>query len=316
MLDSPEFKINRVTRDNLAALLLEQTRDQERRICEISDAADAAAEASISLFSEGMDIYAALAVVAEGLFFEDGKAHSGALAANAPRLNRYVDLMRECDRAYLSELYLEKLALRGERLTVGDFLSSSSAGGRIAYVKNGYSDEAYDVFSSEIPNARVYYAETVKAAVSALVEDSAQFCLLPLEEHGMRIGSVEEMLFLNELKIVGITPVFGYDGAADMKYALVSKSYRIPRIQRGDEPYIEIMLPADSEPQLSEILLVGRTLGHNLYRARSASIKTSDGPRDYYTVIMQGGADFAALLVYLTLFAPSAIVMGIYKNLE
>ena len=315
MLESPELKINRVISENIKALSGEQTRDAERRICELSAVADAAAEISAELLSAGMDIYAALAVVSEGISKFGGEAHGGAMAENVPRLNRYIDLLSEIDRVYLSELYIEKMRERGVELTLGDFLVSSTAGGRIAYVKNGYSDEAYDVFSQEIPSARVCYAETLKSAVGALLDERAQFSLLPLEERGARIGSVYELLFLNELKIVGITPVFGYDGAADMKYALVSKSYRIPRIQKGDEPYIEIMFPADTEPQLGEILSASRLLGHKLYRVKSASIKSGDGARDYYAVILRGG-DFTALLVYLTVFAPSASIMGIYKNLE
>lgn len=315
MLESPELKINKVTSENIKALSEKQTRDAERRICELSAVADAAAEISAELLFEGMDIYAALAVVCEGISKFGGEAHGGAMAENVSRLNRYVDLLSEIDRVHLSELYIEKMRERGVELTLGDFLISSSIGGRIAYVKNGYSDEAYDVFSQEIAGAKVSYVETLKSAVGALLDERAQFCLLPLEERGARIGSVYELLFLNELKIVGITPVFGYDGAADMKYALVSKSYRIPRIQRGDEPYIEIMFPAETEPQLGEMLVSCRLLGHKLYRVKSASIKSVDGARDYYTVIMRGG-DFTALLVYLTLFAPGASVMGIYKNLE
>ena len=315
MLDNPIFSFDQTVSNNLKALSDSQSRDEERRICELFAVAASAAELSEVLIGEGMDIYSVLAVISEGLSVTKPHVHGDALACNRERLLAFDALLSVTDRVFLASLYLEKMRATVS-LTEGDFLPSSHAGGRIVYVKNAYSDEAYDVFSAEISNPRVGYADSLKEAVRAVSADAAQYCLLPLEERGARIASVEELLFLNELRIASVTPVFGYDGAADMKYALVSKHYRIPRILKGDEKYLEIMLPSEGDFRLDELLLAASILGNSLYRVKSSTFRTADGVREYYTAVLKGGTDFTSLLVYLTLFAPSATVMGIYKNIE
>ena len=316
MFDNPIFSFDDTISANLAALSEIQLRDEERRICELSALADSAVSVAFSEELDGMDIYGRLAFISDAFMPSSATLHAEALEENVKRLSAFGELICASDKVFLSHLLVEKLGKRGYPLSESDFLFSSHIGGRIVYVKNGYSDEAFDVFSAEISNARVGYVESLRDAVREVLDDRAQYCLLPLEERGARIASVEELLFSNELRIAALTPVFGYDGAADMKYALVSKHFRIPKMSKGDEKYIEIMLPSDGEPPLGELLLATSMLGHSLYRVKGASFKTADGMRDYYTAVFRESGDFCALLVYLTLFAPTASIMGIYKNLE
>ena len=129
--------------------------------------------------------------------------------------------------------------------------------------------------------------------------------------------TVAEMLFTDDLKIDAVTPVFGFDGTADMKYALVSKSFALPRVAPDDDRYLEIRIPADGDTSLGELLLAADKYGARLYRV-NMHFFVQDGERcPYYSIIFkEDGRDFSGLLTYLTLFVSSYTAIGIYKNLE
>ena len=125
------------------------------------------------------------------------------------------------------------------------------------------------------------------------------------------------MIYRSDLKITSVTPVFGFDGSLDMKYALVSKTLLPPDYSREDDRYLEIRLPTDSDTTLSELLAVADSYGIGVYRINTASYHTEAGERSSYSVVFKSeGGNFATLLVYLTLFVYDYTPVGIYKNLE
>ena len=302
---------------NLSVLSLEQQKSFERRISEIAFLAGLAADYTLGLFSDEFSLIDALSMISENTDTVSVKISDTSLTENIERIKSFSEGMACNDKVLFSDLYLERLKESGYSAILQDFLSEGRGGGRISYVRNGFADEAYDVFSQEITDTRVKYCEKLKDAVRDVVSDVSEFALLPLEQRGARISTVEEMLFSNELKIAAITPVFGFDGLADMKYALVSKNYRIPKLRQGDECYIELMISNGAGVKLSSTLSAAESLGLQPYRVSSITFNTADGECSQYSVIIKdGGGGFLSFLVYLTLFEPSAQMVGIYKNLE
>ena len=141
---------------------------------------------------------------------------------------------------------------------------------------------------------------------------------MPLEERGgARLAAVAELLFREDLKINSVTPVFGFEGLADMKYALVSKHFTVPDIFPDDDRYLEIRIKADSNVSVSELFSAAESLDSYLYRINTLTFTTEDGEAQYYSVVFRDdGKDFSPLLVYLTLFSGAYTPIGIYKNLE
>ena len=180
------------------------------------------------------------------------------------------------------------------------------------------SDEASDVFSDAITNATVSYADTLKAAAEAVSEGKCEFAILPLEEKGgARLAGIAALLFKYDLKIASVTPVFGFDGNADVKYALVSKKFKIPDVLPDDDRYVEFRLRADGAISLSQLFSAAEMLGATVYRINTVRFDTEEGGLTYYTVVFKGeNVDFSALLLFLTLFAGAYTAIGIYKNLE
>lgn len=317
MLVDGSFMANGVTESNISALLTIESENCERRICELSELADDAAAFAVQHITDGYGVYEVLSLF-DGLMPSDApEPHEYALDENRPRLSSYLKRAIVADRAVFTELFLSRLSARGVVLSESDFLEDEHSDESFVYVKNRLADEAYDVFSQEMESARVSYAAGFREAVREVAEGRAEYCLLPLEERaGARIPSISALLFAEDLKISSVTPVFGFDGTADMKYALVSRHFTVPPVRKDDDRYLEIRLGNDSV-SVAELFSAAAYYGITVYRINTAVFTTDDGDAQFVNVVFKtSGASFVPLLAYLTLFSDSCTEVGIYTNLE
>ena len=316
LLDGVYFK-NDVTEHNMKALSDTQARIVEQRICELAELAEDAVNAACELIAEGYGVYEILGILSDGVSFEPSDVHKHAMAENVSRIRSYSSSVEYKDRAVLAELLVSRLSKRGVTLSETDFLAEGSGDETFVYVKNRLADEAYDVFSQDFADPHLRYEASLRDAARAVSQGRAEYCLLPLEEHGgARLPSVAALLFAEDLKICSVTPVFGFDGSADMKYALASRHFNVPEVSPDDDRYLEIRISAESS-DLAELFSVASHLDNTVYRVNTVTFDTEDGEAQYYTVVFRrSGADFCTLLTYLTLFCPSYTAVGIYNNLE
>ncbi len=317
LTNSDGFAFSSVLIENLKSLLDKQVLLSERRICELAEIASEAVSYSKALLENGMNIYEILSLIAENSpKYQEGGAE-GILDINALRLYKFSVSLSMLDRAMFAEIYTELLKNTGYNLGESDFLPTKYAEETFVYVKNVYADEAYDVFSQDFASPRVKYAASFKEAVKMVSDGAVSYCLLPLEESGARLASVAELIYHSELKINSVIPVFGSYGDADIKYALVSRHFYLPKRDPDDDRYLEIRLADGISPTLLELLYAADSYGVQVYRVNTLSFDTEDGKRGYYSVVFSGdNVDFTILLVYLTLFASDYTAIGIYKNLE
>ncbi len=318
MLTDSIFTENEITAANISALSEEQSLTYEKRLCEIAALAEDAANAARQLHSDGLGIYEILELISEGVSLWAEKVRSDALAENTARIASYLSTVSAYDRAVFAEMLCERLESLGAKVSESDFLSTEKGSESIVYVKNSLADEAYDVFSQELSNPTLSYSPGFKEAARAVASGSAEYCILPLEERGgSRLSGIAAILFSEDLKINSVTPVFGYDGSADMKYALVSKHFSVPEINDGDDRYLEIRLRADSSLRLSDLFSASELFRISVYRVNTISFTTEDGEIPYYSVVFRNTErDFSSLLTFLTLFSGAYTAVGIYKNLE
>ena len=314
MLDDVVFTPESVTVDNLSVLADSGARLTERRACEISELADTAVRFSLELFSSGMGIYEILSLLSEGLV-GIGRGESPSELALSDAYGSFVSAF---DRAELATLLVDRLRLAGVSVGASDMLPEVSGDERIIYVKNALADEAYDVLTENFRDPRVSYAKSFKEAVDSVVSGDATYCLLPLEERGgTRLSLVSELIFRHDLRICCITPVFGYEGNADMKYALMALGYSVPELAPDDDGYLEIRIRAEEDGTLAELLSVASYLGISVYRINTLTFDTDGVTDGFHEIVFRSDkGDFTPLLVYLTLFSPAFIPIGMYKNLE
>ena len=312
------FLCSDVTAENIKKISFDQSLMEERRMCEISEFASDAAQAAVEMLSEGYGIYEVLSVISEGLVSQPIEIHESALTENNVRLRSYLGLVNEYDKIVFTQLFVDMIAKKGILISEKDFLPSDAVNETFTYVKNPLADEAYDVFSQDFVDPRVKYSDSLTEAAKAVSSGDTEYALLPLEERGgARLSAIAELLFREELKINSVTPVFGYEGLADMKYALVSKHFTVCDVNDEDDVYLEIRLKAVSSIPLSELFVAAEAFGKTLYRVNTISFTTEDGDEQYFSVVFRDvGNDFSHLLIYLTLFSGAYTPIGLYKNLE
>ena len=318
MLNESAFFENGVTLQNLALLTDGLALQAEKRICELRELAESLADAALIFFREGYGIYEVLGIVDDGLQFDTKAESYSPLAENVGSVNSYLFALSAEDKALFSKYFADSLRLRKVPVKESEFLKEEKNEETFIYVKNLLADEAYDVFSQEFSDPRISYAHSFREAVDAVSSGTVAHCILPLEERGgARISGIASMLFSEELKINSVTPVFGIDGSADMKYALVSRNFYIPEFDPDDDRYLEIRLSAQSSDVLRELLIAAEAHGVEVYRVNTVVFDTDDGSEPYFNVVLKKNKeDFSDFLVFLTLFCPSYTAIGIYKNLE
>lgn len=319
MIEDGLWRINDISRGNFANISEIQAELTERRISEIAEIVHFIADYIEQLFDDGIDISGALSVVANSIsldFFDSEKLD--VIPENEKRVDASMRSVMSHDSATLCELLLSELRKRSYVINESSFLPFKNHSDTVVFVKNPYSDEAYDVFSQELGDPHMRYVGSLKDIVRCLNDDKNLCGLLPLEEHGgVRLPSVTEMIYRNNLKIISVTPVFGFDGCADMRFALVSHSFVVPPPNDADDRYLEIRIEKENRMSLSELLLAADQYGIGIYRLNTLSFDTEDGPKSYYSIVFRDNSkEFTSLLVYLTLFSVDFVPIGMYKNLE
>ncbi len=317
MREDSLFSVNPILYDNISRLIAERGLVDEARLIEIRDLALDAAKFSAGLIDSGHDIVEVLPLFSAELNFGDYSLHDIALPENHRPLSALLRGIKVDDRANFSTLYLGLLRDLGLTVNEEDFLPYRGADISVAYLKNQYSDEAFDVLTVGFKTPKVKYVTSIKDAAQLVADGICGYALMPLEEHGARIRTVAELVYRTDLKINSVTPIFGFDGRADMKYALLSKDFDVPPPALGDDRYIEIRISATRSNSLAEIISAAESLGKTVYRIDTISFDTEGESESFYTLVLRDeGEEFTELLIYLVLFADDAEIVGVYKNLE
>ena len=303
---------------NLGRLSGEYSAVSEQRLLELYGIAIPMADITVDLLADGLGVGEVLFALSEMLDLGEYPLSEHNTPEYRALIGKSLAALRNIDKLYLTVLYVRLLAERGYKLTEGDFLPTGVMPETFTYVRNSFSDEAYDVFSQDFSDPKVRYSQSFKECARAVSAGEVTYCLLPLEEKGgARLPTVAEIIFRNDFKINSVIPVFGPDGNADMKYALVSRSFTVPIRTKDDDGYLEVRFDTSCGNALSEIFGAVDYLGMSVYRINTVTFDTEGESETYFSsVIKESGEGFSQLLTYFTLFVRDFVPVGIYKNLE
>ncbi len=296
------FNINEISFDNLNVLSDAQARGFEQRRCELAFIADEVLSSVGGLSADGMTIYEMLALLSEELY---ELSSSGFFSS--------------FDKTEFVKLLVLKSKKTENPITERAFLDEALTEETFTYVRNSLSDEAYDIFSENFSDPRVSYSDSFREACFSLADGKVGYAILPFEEKGgTRIPGISSLISSLDLKIIDVTPVFGFEGTADMKYALVSRSFMIPETEEDTDRYLEIRISPDEEFTLASLLSSAENLGLSVYKIDTQSVYENGDNVFYYSVVLKdGGKSFSEFLAFMTLFADGVYTpVGIYKNLE
>ena len=310
------FDISNVSISNLNAMAKDESRAFEMRLCELSFFAESAAYQIKNLLADGMNVIEALALLSEEIEIPEGDMPGGVIEETKRSVRGFLGMLALQDKANFARLLRERLLNLDINVDEGDFLPVVTTDASFIYVKSALADEAFDVFSQEYSDARVMYADSFKKACFDVADKKSGYCILPFEERfSVRIPSIAKLVSDLDLKIIAITPVFGFEGNADTKYALIGRSFKIPERDEFTDRYLEITVPK-SAVNLHELLTAADIFGAEVYKV-GTSLTGDDGDNTLYSIIFKdGGESFSNLLVYLSLFVDDYVPVGIYKNIE
>ena len=290
--------------ENLKAHSEKLAREHIRREAYLEELAFEASDMIVSMYEDGVGAEEAISVISSS-FFGEGLSDTG---VRAP-----LSALKIADKVLFSELLCEKMADKGKKLKEDDFLGDKVPGQRFTYVKNIYSDEAYDVFSSEFTYPTVSYSTSFRTACETVVRGDSDYCILPAEEAGgIRIPSVYNLMALYDLKISDMTRVFGPDGNSDLRFAMLSRGYRIPPYDDGDDRYLEVRFGEGGDA--GRDIFAAEMMGNRLYRMNT--VTDENGIPVFSAAFRTESPDYVSYLVYLSLFSPGCTFIGIYRNIE
>ncbi len=307
------FSQSEITLSNIARIDKEEEALRELKLFELSDVVASLAAPISELRSSGLGVYELLSCLSDEVLPEKTAADGP-----SPNFSELLDALRlrsrDGERASLSRLLGREL----ERLSIDerDFLPGKTREDSFTYVKNPFADEAYDVISQDFDDPRVRYSRDFSECARLVASGELSYALLPFEEKGgTRLNTVSELIWRHDLRINAVTPVFGPDGTADLKYALVSSSFTLPDRAAEDDRYLEIRVGQNTD--ISELLGAAAMLGHTVYRVNTETFRDEGEDALFFSIVIRDeGLSFTSLLVYLTLFVTDYYPVGIYKNLE
>lgn len=216
----------------------------------------------------------------------------------------------------------------GQKLTASDFFDRDAlpVNSKIAYVRNAFSDEAYEVFSRAVPNSSVVYPGSFVAVCEEVYYGRAGYCILPYETLAEgSLSGFQRMIRKYDLEPVFTCSVQGSQNAQSgqnvTRFALLSRGC-VPSLQSYRElgglssrKYIRITLDNPESGVLSQINLAATVLG--LESAKLESMPVSwDGDR--YSYIMNFKLltdDPCPFLLYLEMEVQECSEVCIYTEL-
>lgn len=289
----------------------------ELRHCELALSAEAVADTVRDLWRGGMRIQEISALLSPCVRLPHAVLSPELPTAGMAPLRFRANLHRRADEiTFVQQLY-QHVGVRGIPQAPNAFLPTEEKSADAALVRNLLSEEAFDVFSQERTELRAVAAMSFAEAVELLRRGDVGYCLLPLEQRGKRLSATEELIHRNDLKIVAVTPVFGFDGSAEMTYALLSLSFEPVEIGEGDDLYLECTLAKDAACLLSDVLVAAEGLGISLYRTDEVAYRAEEGRQPMHAFVLRDRTDTVSeFLWYISLFASDVTPIGLYKNLE
>lgn len=192
-------------------------------------------------------------------------------------------------------------------------------GERIAYLRNTYTDAAFESFSHVLRGAVGTYYSDFPGVCEALYYDRATSCILPLENSSDgKLLRFYSLLIKYDLRIAYVTSVTAADTDVTTRFALLRRSVTVPHPEETDyiDLYLECRILSDEEMPLSRILSAADAYHLALTRIDTVPGPYEDDDRAAFDLVLRAeeGADLAAMLTYCYLLVPGFTLLGIYLD--
>ncbi len=296
----------RIIDDNLHIQEREIAKELEARRSHLADVADVLMNTYVSgdtFVSD--DLYR---MKDDRIFSEENTfvLHRELREENRHTISNALQMIRFYDEAVLAEILVRRIRKRNETFSYRQLVSMETKTGKISYVRNAYTDEAWDIFSMSFDRASVVFAETYEEACAEVLNENANYCILPFRDtNGDYHKASLSMLDIHALSVADVVTVT--DGEdAPMQFALCGKH----PIQLPADYKLLLSLPDRWMIQMDEVTYV---MSH--FNMQITEFTTRHNSRDIIFTL-HGTQDPTAFFVWLELFAAGYQIIGIYSDTE
>lgn len=185
---------------------------------------------------------------------------------------------------------------------------ADSAVGRVAYVANSFTEQAFSQLCGDTKGCRVSYHHHFDDVCQEVYNGHSQYGILPVQSsaEGMLAG-LYRMVARYRLKICAVCRVAGANDSHTV-FALVKRTLDVN--QKPLSSCFDFLYTPANARDVSDLLCVAGLFGHHLLC--SGSYTGTDG--ETFRLSLSIHADtFYPFLVYLSLFCADLVPIGIYQ---
>lgn len=226
-------------------------------------------------------------------------------------------------RMHLCSAICKARERKGFPLRFENFFSPSgdaeTGGSRlVAYLRNQYSDAAYNIFSSVLGGTDITCPSDFSGVCEAVYYGRAHYCILPSESSSDGVLSGFRRL-TEKYELCPVLSCFvpSRDGDLTTRFSLFSKNVERIRVSSPDaREYFTFRLNAPDDRAFLDAVRCLSFCGLRLTRVDSSTVPWDAGRYSLTLTADCEGGDLAALLCYLSLEIPEYTPIGLYTQLH
>lgn len=227
------------------------------------------------------------------------------------------------ERIYLCRVITELYSRNGGKNSVSYLTQNNvqTKSNRIAYLRNSYTDTAYDIFGRQLDEPTVMYSLDFNNVCEDVYYGRANLCILPIQNSTEgNLVSFRNLINKYDLKTVMTCLVdTAYNNYT--KFALLKKNIETIRMKSHNVRYdnfFEFNITLSDATNLASLLKAAE--GYNLRLNKIDSMPVSYSESEYsYDIVMalnESDFDLMCLICYLYLEMPQFTPAGLYKHIH
>ena len=244
---------------------------------------------------------------------------------SASPLDTYEDFLRTFPQSTPTDraLFLSKL-MSGRKSDISlwskkgknDSVISPGSHGKIATLKNRYSESAFSLLSKTVIRPKAINVQTFTEACESVTDNRCQFCILPTEtSDGGRLFGFYSLLDKYDLKIYAVCSVESEENDGSVRYALVGRSSP-DRFQKGVERTLECAITTDDGGFPINIPAILGIFGAKILRIDSLPSEYDELQNKYYLSFRLSERNAITMDLYLSSEYQNYSQIGLYPTIE
>jgi prephenate dehydratase len=228
------------------------------------------------------------------------------------------------DKIFICRRLAERAELLGEvENNMLSFSENTAAGSheKVAYLRNRYNDEAFAYLTASMSNAKPVFASSFAGACEEVVDNRAEFCILPIEDsNDGKLFGFYSMLDRYDLKITSVCDVENEERGNTVRYALVGRGIskkELSAISRKKLPCsLEFSIISSDASFSGELISAARCCGATVKKINSLPVEYDENLRKFFLTLDISPDEIYPISLYLALEYSSYNFLGLYQKIK